>query len=136
MRVSLLVMRTTRHLLDEINLRLATTFVLQDRYATGEQGAYALADVTGDRFVLKWAPDCSVLTRYQHITDKEAGMLSMEAYLSLYDSTQEPRWLERAKAAADFAESWIWIWKVLCRWMWTTRNSIGKRACRRLGFRE
>ena len=47
-----------------------------------------------------------------NITDKEAGMLSMEAYLSLYDSTNEPKWLERAKAAADFAESWIWIWNV------------------------
>ncbi len=47
-----------------------------------------------------------------NITDKEAGMLSMEAYLSLYDSTGEPKWLERAKAAADFAESWIWIWNV------------------------
>ncbi|MEO8598161.1 MAG: hypothetical protein ABI759_32880 [Candidatus Solibacter sp.] len=47
-----------------------------------------------------------------NITDKEAGMLSMEAYLSLYESTKEPQWLERAKAAADFAESWIWIWNV------------------------
>ena len=47
-----------------------------------------------------------------NITDKEAGMLSMEAYLSLYDSTKEPKWLERAQAAADFAESWIWIWNV------------------------
>jgi hypothetical protein len=47
-----------------------------------------------------------------NITDKEAGMLSMEAYLSLYDFTKEPKWLERAKAAADFAESWIWIWNV------------------------
>ena len=47
-----------------------------------------------------------------NITDKEAGMLSMEAFLSLYDSTREPRWLERAKAAADFAESWIWIWNL------------------------
>jgi hypothetical protein len=46
------------------------------------------------------------------ITDKEAGMLSMEAFLSLYDATREPRWLERAKAAADFAESWIWIWNL------------------------
>jgi hypothetical protein len=36
-------------------------------------------------------------------------MLSMEAFLSLYDSTKAPQWLERAKAAADFAESWIWI---------------------------
>lgn len=47
-----------------------------------------------------------------NITDKEAGMLSMEAFLSLYDSTKEPRWLERAKAAADFAESWMWIWNL------------------------
>ncbi len=47
-----------------------------------------------------------------NITDKEAGMLSMEAYLSLYDSTKQPRWLERAKAAANFAESWIWIWNL------------------------
>jgi len=47
-----------------------------------------------------------------NITDKEAGMLSMEAYLSLFDATREPKWLERAKAAADFAESWIWIWNV------------------------
>jgi hypothetical protein len=47
-----------------------------------------------------------------NITDKEAGMLSMEAFLSLYDSTKDREWLERAKTAADFAESWIWIWNV------------------------
>lgn len=47
-----------------------------------------------------------------NITDKEAGMLSMEAFLSLYDSTKDPKWLDRAKAAADFAESWIWIWNL------------------------
>jgi hypothetical protein len=47
-----------------------------------------------------------------NITDKEAGMLSMEAFLSLYESTKETKWLERATAAGDFAESWIWIWNV------------------------
>ena len=47
-----------------------------------------------------------------NITDKEAGMLSMEAFLSLYDVTKESKWLERAQAAANFAESWIWIWQV------------------------
>ena len=47
-----------------------------------------------------------------NITDKEAGMLSMEAFLSLYESTRESKWLERAKAAANFTESWIWIWNV------------------------
>ena len=47
-----------------------------------------------------------------NITDKEAGMLSMEAFLSLYDSTKDRKWLERAQTAATFAESWIWIWNV------------------------
>lgn len=47
-----------------------------------------------------------------NITDKEAGMLSMEAYLSLFESTRDPKWLERARSAADFTESWIWIWNV------------------------
>jgi hypothetical protein len=46
------------------------------------------------------------------ITDKEAGMLSMEAFLSLHDATGDSRWLTRAKAAGDFAESWIWIWNL------------------------
>ncbi|HEX7892544.1 MAG TPA: hypothetical protein VF447_00040, partial [Terriglobales bacterium] len=47
-----------------------------------------------------------------NITDKEAGMLSMEAFLSLYESTKDPKWLDRARTAADFAESWIWIWNL------------------------
>jgi len=47
-----------------------------------------------------------------NITDKEAGMLSMEAYLSLYDVTNDNKWLDRAKVAADYTESWIWIWNL------------------------
>jgi hypothetical protein len=47
-----------------------------------------------------------------NITDKEAGMLSMEAYLSLFEETKNTEWLQRAKAAADFTESWIWIWNL------------------------
>ncbi len=47
-----------------------------------------------------------------NITDKEAGMLSLEAFLSLHDATGDRRWLERAQAAADYAETWIWIWNL------------------------
>jgi len=47
-----------------------------------------------------------------NITDKEAGMLSMEAFLSLHEATGESRWLERARRAADFTETWMWIWNL------------------------
>lgn len=44
-------------------------------------------------------------------TDKGAGMLSMEAYLSL-EATKDSKWLERAQSAGDFPEGWIHIRKV------------------------
>jgi len=47
-----------------------------------------------------------------NVTDKEAGMLALEGYLILYENTKDDKWLERAQAAANFAESWIWIWNV------------------------
>lgn len=46
------------------------------------------------------------------VIDKEAGTLSLEAYLALYDATSDPKWLVRARAAADFAETWIYLWDV------------------------
>lgn len=47
-----------------------------------------------------------------NITDKEAGMLSIEAFLSLYELTKESKYLERAKYAADYTETWMWIWNL------------------------
>ena len=44
--------------------------------------------------------------------DKEAASISLEAYLTLYSRTGEKVWLEAAKQAADFAETWIYIWDI------------------------
>lgn len=46
------------------------------------------------------------------VIDKEAGTLSSEAYLALYEATKDQKWIERASAAADFAETWIYLWKI------------------------
>ncbi|HGY56736.1 MAG TPA: hypothetical protein ENK44_13605 [Caldithrix abyssi] len=47
-----------------------------------------------------------------NVLDKEAATLSLEACLLLYEQTWEKKWLERAKMAANFAETWIYIWNV------------------------
>jgi hypothetical protein len=47
-----------------------------------------------------------------NITDKEAGMLSLEAFMSLYEATKDPRWLHRACIAGDYAATWMWIWNI------------------------
>jgi len=46
------------------------------------------------------------------VLDKEAATLSLEAFLLLYEVTADRRWLERARVAADIAETWIYIWNI------------------------
>lgn len=47
-----------------------------------------------------------------NVVDKEAGTLSLEAYLALHEATKDAKWLERAKMAAAFSETWVYIWNV------------------------
>lgn len=46
------------------------------------------------------------------VYDKEAAVLSFEAYLALYERTKEPLWLKAAVQAADFTETWTYIWDI------------------------
>lgn len=43
-----------------------------------------------------------------NVTDKEAGVMAMDAYLALHDVTGSARWLQAAVQAADFAETWVY----------------------------
>lgn len=42
-------------LLQRINALHQTTFMLVEKYSDGEQGAFAITDQSGERYVLKWA---------------------------------------------------------------------------------
>lgn len=44
------------------------------------------------------------------IQDKEAGIYALFAFLALYDLTKEDRWVEAAKGAADYVETFTYIW--------------------------
>ncbi len=43
--------------------------------------------------------------------DKEAGMIAVYAFLSLFEMEGDPRFLEAAKGAADFCETWTYVWE-------------------------
>lgn len=43
--------------------------------------------------------------------DKEAGMQSLYAFLALYDLTKESKWINAARGAADFCETWTYAWR-------------------------
>lgn len=66
----------------------------------------ALWKVSGEKGVYCGA------TGSTQVADKESGMLALNAFLSLFESTGDEKWLKRAVAAADYTESWIWIWNV------------------------
>ena len=46
------------------------------------------------------------------VLDKEAGTLSIEAYLELYETIKDKKWLTRAEVAAQYSETWMYIWNV------------------------
>ena len=46
------------------------------------------------------------------VIDKEAATLSLETYLDLFETTRDSIWLDRARAAASNAETWIYLWDV------------------------
>jgi len=82
---------------------------------TGEQGyldaavragAYCWADGQADGMFVGGTID------NPNVVDKEAGTVSLEAYLALYEATRDAVWLRRAVAAGDYAETWIYLWDV------------------------
>ncbi|MCQ2537548.1 MAG: hypothetical protein MJ124_04035 [Lachnospiraceae bacterium] len=45
------------------------------------------------------------------ITDKESGIYALFGFHALYDLTKDAKWLEAAKGAGDYTETWTYAWK-------------------------
>ncbi len=92
----------------------AVPFLVKMSEETGEKKYLESAIRAGDYVWSSTGSQCVYLgaTGGSTVADKESGMLSLEAFLALYENTREKKWLERAKSAGDYTESWIWIWNV------------------------
>ena len=47
-----------------------------------------------------------------NVLDKEAALIALVAYVDLFEATGDGRWLDRARVAADVAETWTFVWDV------------------------
>jgi len=52
------------------------------------------------------------------IIDNESGIYAMFGFLSLYDLSGEDKWLEALIGAADFTETWTYVWSFPVRVLW------------------
>ncbi|HHY83724.1 MAG TPA: hypothetical protein GX505_13755 [Clostridiales bacterium] len=66
------------------------------------------------------------------IIDNESGIYAMFGFLSLYDLTGEEKWLEALVGAADYTETWTYVWSFPVRVLWPNhpfnKNSISGQS--------
>ncbi len=90
-------------------------FLVDLTFATGD-GRYRAAAVRAGTFAVG---DIGATANYYggtadnaDVTDKEAGWIAFDSFLSLYDATADRRWLAAAERAAAFTETWAYCWSV------------------------
>ena len=44
------------------------------------------------------------------VMDKESGIYALFAFMALYDATEDPQWLDAARGAADYTETFTFVW--------------------------
>jgi len=66
------------------------------------------------------------------ILDNESGIYAIFGFLALYDLTEDKKWLEALIGAADFTETWTYMWSFPVRVMWPnhpfSKNTISGQS--------
>lgn len=76
------------------------------RAAAQRAGTFCLSSVHDAYAYVGGTPD------NPNVLDKEAGMMALDAFLALYDLSQDKRWLRAAIQAADYSETWVYAWNI------------------------
>ena len=76
------------------------------RAAALRAGAFCLHSVHDAYAYVGGTPD------NPNVLDKEGGMMALDAFLSLYDISQDKRWLVAATQAASYSETWVYCWNI------------------------
>ncbi|NLI60598.1 MAG: hypothetical protein GX375_04105 [Clostridiales bacterium] len=66
------------------------------------------------------------------IIDNESGIYAMFGFLALYDLTEDEKWLEALIGAADYTETWTYVWSFPIEVPWPnhpfTKNSFSGQS--------
>lgn len=95
----------------------AIRFLVDLHKATGAQsyrdaalkaGEFCLQNVDARAAYVGGTPD------NPNVTDKEGGVMALDAFLALTDLDGDKRWLGAATRAATFCETWTYCWNIPC----------------------
>lgn len=88
-------------------------FLIKLYGATGERKYLDAAEKAGDyAYANIYEPSLYVggTSDNNNTIDKEAGVMAMNAFLSLYDATKDAKWVEALRGAADYTATWTFAW--------------------------
>lgn len=101
--------------MDRNNTAHPIAFLVSLHKATGD-ARYLTAAVAAGEFAWKHSHEranyAGGTPDNPNVTDKEAACIALNAFLALFDGTGDRKWLDAASRAADFAETWVYVWDV------------------------
>ena len=89
-------------------------FLVNLYWLTGERAYREAAEKAGQyclEFIHKPMQYVGGTADNDNTIDKEAGMIALYAFSALYEMTKELKYLKAAEGAADFCETWTYIWE-------------------------
>lgn len=101
---------------DNKHLTICSIRYLVELYLATDEEAYKEAAMRAAEFCYEnihkqYAYVACIIDNPQTI-DSESGQQALQSFLSMYDLTKDEKWLEAAKQAATYTESWVYMHEI------------------------